>query len=73
MVKAYLRYEHTGAFGVVSSGPVVADASGKHLIAAALENVVLWSLKAGQAVSGLQPCPPVNFLSPVISHKEDML
>lgn len=55
MVKAYLRYEHTGAFGVVSSGPVVADASGKHLIAAALENVVLWSLKAGQAVRTLVP------------------
>lgn len=50
MVKAYLRYEHHSAFGVVASGPVVAEPSGRLLVAAALENVVLWNVKSGQAV-----------------------
>ncbi|KAK3268664.1 Dip2/Utp12 protein [Cymbomonas tetramitiformis] len=51
MVKAYLRYEQAGTFGVVVSpnSNVIYDHSGSKVIAAALENVVLWNLKRGTA------------------------
>ena len=52
MVKAYLRYEQADAFGVITSGSnVVHDASGKHVLTAALENVAVWNLKQGTLVS----------------------
>ena len=52
MVKAYLRYDFTGAFGVITStaNPEF-DASGKQLITGALENVVVWNIKQGTQVS----------------------
>jgi U3 small nucleolar RNA-associated protein 12 len=51
MVKAYLRYEFTGAFGVITSGaPSCWDASGKLLITSALENVAIWNVKQGTQV-----------------------
>ncbi len=51
MVKAYLRYEFQGAFGVVTSGaPSCFDASGKLLITSALENVAAWNIKQGTQV-----------------------
>lgn len=55
MVKAYLRYEHTGAFGVVSSGcNVVYDASGKQLFTGALENIAAWNIRQGTQVWAIQ-------------------
>lgn len=52
MVKAYLRYERAGAFGVVSSGPAPCyDASGRLLVTAALENLAVWNVKQGSLVS----------------------
>lgn len=52
MVKAYLRYEHDGSFGVITSGANPCyDASGKLLITSALENVAVWNLKQGSLVS----------------------
>lgn len=54
MVKAYLRYEQGGSFGVITSGANPCyDASGKLLITSALENVLVWNLKQGSLVSGL--------------------
>jgi len=51
MVKAYLRYERAGSFGVVTSGPAPCyDASGKLLITAALENLAVWNIKQGSLV-----------------------
>lgn len=51
MVKAYLRYESAGAFGVVSSGPAPCyDASGRLLVTAALENLTVWNVKQGSLV-----------------------
>ena len=51
MVKAYLRYEFTGAFGVISSNASpVYDASGKNLFTGSLENVSLWNIKQGNLV-----------------------
>ena len=51
MVKAYLRYEFTGAFGVISSNASpVFDASGKTLFTGSLENVSLWNIKQGNLV-----------------------
>lgn len=52
MVKAYLRYEHAAAFGVISSGcNVLYDASGKQLFTGALENIAIWNLRQGSLVS----------------------
>lgn len=52
MVKAYLRYELSKPFGVVTSGSALdADRSGKLAIAAANENVALWNLRQGTLVS----------------------
>lgn len=51
MVKAYLRYEFAGAFGVVSSGcSPEFDASGKQLFTASLENVSVWNVKQASLV-----------------------
>lgn len=56
MVKAYLRYEAAATFGVVAStaANVALDASGKLLVSAALENVLVWNIRQGAAVSALQ-------------------
>ena len=52
MVKAYLRYEFTGAFGVISSNAAPQyDASGKTLFTGSLENVSVWNIKQGNLVS----------------------
>lgn len=51
MVKAYLRYEFSGAFGVITSNSnVVFDSAGKCLLTAALESVAVWNLKQGSKV-----------------------
>jgi U3 small nucleolar RNA-associated protein 12 len=52
MVKAYLRYEQVDCFGVVVSpnANVVYDHTGKLVLTAALENVVVWNPKLGTAV-----------------------
>lgn len=51
MVKAYLRYELSSSFGVVSSEANIAfDASGKNVFASALENITLWNLRQSTAV-----------------------
>jgi hypothetical protein len=48
MVKAYLRYEFEGAFGVVTSGARSCfDVSGKLFITSALDNVIVWNVKQG--------------------------
>jgi hypothetical protein len=55
MVKAYLRYEHAGAFGVISSNAnVVYDASGKQVISGALESISFWNIRQGSQVSRQQ-------------------
>lgn len=51
MVKAYLRYEHAAAWGVVASaGGCAFDATGRLLATACLERVGVWSLKQGAQV-----------------------
>jgi hypothetical protein len=51
MVKAYLRYEHSGVFGVISSNSnVLYDATGKQVITGALENIALWNVRQGTQV-----------------------
>lgn len=57
MVKAYLRYDLAGIFGVVTSNSnIVYDHSGKLVITAALENVNIWNVKQGTLVSkAVQP------------------
>jgi hypothetical protein len=53
MVKAYLRYEPVGAFGVISSAAnVVYDNCGRFLITPALESVLVWNVKQGSQVCG---------------------
>ncbi|KAI7864097.1 WD40-repeat-containing domain protein [Spinellus fusiger] len=49
MVKAYLRYEALATFGVIASSlaNIVYDATGKLVIASALEEVLVWDLKKG--------------------------
>ena len=51
MVKAYLRYEAAGSYGVITStaNPVF-DTDGKHLVTGALENILLWNIKQGTQV-----------------------
>ena len=68
MVKAYLRYEAAATFGVVAStaANVAFDASGKLLVSAALENVLVWNLKQGAAVSALHQYP--NFDDSIFSN-----
>lgn len=52
MVKAYLRYEHSGAFGVISSGScnILFDAAGKQVFTGALESISAWSIRQGTQV-----------------------
>lgn len=51
MVKAYLRYESAGAFGVITSGANPCyDASGRLLITSSLESVSVWNVKQGSLV-----------------------
>ena len=59
MVKAYLRYEHARAFGVVASPEAspVYDASGKHLVTAALERLAVWDVRRGVEALSLVPPP----------------
>lgn len=54
MVKAYLRYELTGSWGVIASSNsnVCYDRSGRHLLTASLENVSVWNVKQAALVSG---------------------
>ncbi|EFJ52522.1 hypothetical protein VOLCADRAFT_79148 [Volvox carteri f. nagariensis] len=56
MVKAYLRYEFSAAFGVItSSANPTYDASGKLLFTASLENISVWNAKQGSLVRQLSP------------------
>lgn len=57
MVKAYLRYEPAAAFGVISSvgSNIAYDASGKHLLAPALEKVGVWHVRQGICTKTLDP------------------
>jgi U3 small nucleolar RNA-associated protein 12 len=51
MVKAYLRYEFSGSFGVITSNAFpLYDLSGKLLITASLENVSIWNIKQNTLV-----------------------
>ena len=52
MVKAYLRYELAGSWGVITSpaSNCVFDRSGRHLLTGALENVAVWNLKQAALV-----------------------
>lgn len=51
MVKAYLRYDFAGAFGVITSAANPEfDADGKQLFTGALENVSVWNMKQGTQV-----------------------
>lgn len=51
MVKAYLRFEQSGNFGVIAaSGAVAHDSQGQLLAAAALEDIALWNVKQGTLV-----------------------
>jgi U3 small nucleolar RNA-associated protein 12 len=52
MVKAYLRYELTSSWGVITShgSNVAYDHTGKYFITAALENVSIWNVKTAVLV-----------------------
>lgn len=52
MVKAYLRYEHTGSFGVIAgAGALAYDPKTNLLAAAALEDIAVWNVKQASLVS----------------------
>ena len=52
MVKAYLRYELSSTFGVVTSNSALLhDTTGNLVVTAALENVAIWNLRQGTLVS----------------------
>jgi hypothetical protein len=57
MVKAYLRYEAAGCFGVVASagGNMITDHAGKLLISPALEATHVWNPKTGALVRPRSP------------------
>ncbi|KAK9079343.1 hypothetical protein SSX86_001014 [Deinandra increscens subsp. villosa] len=57
MVKSYLRYEPTAAFGVISSveSNISYDTSGKHLLAPALEKIGVWHVRQGVCAKTLTP------------------
>ena len=71
MVQAYLRYEQTASFGVICSNcNVVYDRSGRLLITAALESIVIWNIKKGtlvlfhcQYMSFSNACAPPPFIA----------
>lgn len=51
MVKAYLRYDLTDTFGVITSAAnVLLLHGGKTAVAASLENVSIWNTKQGTQV-----------------------
>jgi len=53
--EGYLRYEHAGAFGVISSNAnVIDDASGKQVITGASGSVSFWNIRQGSQVSRQQ-------------------
>lgn len=59
MVKAYLRFEQTGKFGVITSaGAIAHGAQGQLLAAAALEDIALWNVKEGTLVRKLTASGP---------------
>ena len=65
MVKAYLRYEHAAAWGVVASaGGCAFDATGRLLATACLERVGVWSLKQGAQVRAHAGLAPAGCLRP---------
>lgn len=54
MVKAYLRYEHSGSFGVIAGACALAyDPRTSLLAAAALEDVCIWNVKQANLVRGV--------------------
>ncbi|XP_009621040.1 uncharacterized protein [Nicotiana tomentosiformis] len=55
MVKGYHRYEPAVSFGVISSGVIAYDSSGKHLLAAALEKIGVWHVRQGVCTKTLAP------------------
>lgn len=59
MVKSYLRYEHALSFGVIASGDsnIAHDATGKYLLTAALDKILVWDLKKGVTFKALTASP----------------
>ncbi|GLC41201.1 hypothetical protein PLESTB_001527400 [Pleodorina starrii] len=56
MVKAYLRYEFSSAFGVItSSANPTYDASGKLLFTSSLESISVWNAKQASLVRQMSP------------------
>ncbi|GFR42436.1 hypothetical protein Agub_g3341 [Astrephomene gubernaculifera] len=56
MVKAYLRYEFSAAFGVITSAAnPTYDATGKLLFTSSLESISVWNAKQGSLVRQLSP------------------
>jgi hypothetical protein len=54
MVKAYLRYEHSGSFGVISgAGALAYDPESNLLAAAALEDIAIWNVKQASLVGAV--------------------
>lgn len=54
MVKAYLRFEQAGNFGLISAaGALAYSGQGQLLAAAALEDIALWNIKQGSLVRKL--------------------
>jgi hypothetical protein len=69
MVKAYLRYEHAGAFGVISSGcNVLYDESGRQLFTGALENIAAWNIRQGSQVGAPSSRKQLKRVQVVLKH-----
>ena len=52
MVKAYLRYRHDIAFGIVAShGNALYDSTGEFFVTASLEGVAVWKSRTGERVA----------------------
>ena len=50
-MKAYLRYEQSNTFGVITSNAnLVYDHTGKLVVSAALENINVWNARQGTLV-----------------------
>ena len=72
MVKAYLRYDFAGAFGVITSAANPEfDADGKHIFTGALENVSVWNMKQGTQVR--PECVPMLTNGVPVSHRPRLL
>ncbi|KAI3474615.1 hypothetical protein Pfo_029784 [Paulownia fortunei] len=69
MVKAYLRYEASAAFGVIVSVDcnITYDSSGKHLLAAALEKLGVWHVRQGICTKTLAPSPSSSSRGPSLA------